>query len=415
MLRSLSVAPNLMLAAGLALAVASCAPATTPGPARTTAPPVAQTAPTLPGGSVDPNRPVVVALLAPLTAADEGAANDGNALANAARMAMVDLADPTMELRVYDTAGNPQGARSMALKAVGEGAALLLGPLFSANTGGVGDVAGAAGINVISFSTDSAVAGGPVFLSGFLPEAEAERIVGFAASRGLDRIAVFYPQTDYGSAAIRGADAAVLSSSARVVAASGYRRTFQGIQDAAEPFAGTALAAGATAILLPDSGQGLRSVGAFIDYSGLDPVEVKYLGLGQWISSSTLQEPALRGGWFPAPDPDKLDVFVSLYSARYGAQPPFIAVLGYDAVQVAGQLLADARRDGSNTPFGRAELTRIEGFQGALGPLRFEPNGLNQRAMAILEVGERSFEVLDPAPSRLGLARLGLARLGLGS
>ena len=175
MLRSLSVAPSLMLAAGLALAVAACAPTTASGPARSTAPPVAQTTPRLPEGKIDPNQPVLVALLTPLTAADEGAANLGNALANAARMAMVDLADPTMELRIYDTAGNPQGARSMAQKAVGDGAALLLGPLFSANTGGVGNVAGAAGINVISFSTDSTVAGGPVFLSGFMHAAEAKR------------------------------------------------------------------------------------------------------------------------------------------------------------------------------------------------------------------------------------------------
>ena len=214
---------------------------------------------------------------------------------------------------------------------------------------------------------------------------------------------MFYPQTDYGSAALRGTDEAVLSSSARVVAASGYPRTFEGIRNTAEPFAGAALAAGVTTILLPDSGQGLRSAGAFMDYSGLDPADVKYLGLGQWNSSATLQEPALQGGWFPAPDPDKLDTFSSLYAARFGTQPPFIAVLGYDAVQVAGQLLAGARRDGSITPFGRAELTRIEGFQGALGPLRFEPDGLNHRAMAIMEVGQRSFEVLDPAPERLGL------------
>jgi hypothetical protein len=345
----------------------------------------------------------VVALLAPLTAADQGAADAGNALANAARMAAVDLADPTMELRVYDTAGNPGTARAMAQKAVGEGAALILGPLFSANTGGVGDVAAGAGINVVSFSTDSKVAGGPVFLSGFLPESEAERIVGYAASRGRARIAVFYPQTGYGNAALRGADEAARSGSARVVLASDYTRTFQGIQDNSEPFAGAAIAAGATAVLLPDSGQGLRSASAFMDYNGLDPAEVKYLGLGQWNSSATLQEPTLQGGWFPAPDPGKLDVFSSLFSARYGAQPPFIAVLGYDAVQVAGQLLADARRDGSITPFGRNELTRIEGFQGALGPLRFKPNGLNQRAMAILEVGTRSFEVLDPAPARLDL------------
>ncbi len=403
MLRSLSIAPSLVLAAGLAFLVASCGPTTTSQGRPSTAPPTTQTTPTLREGSVDPNRPVIVALLAPLTATAEGAADVGNALANAARMAAVDLADPTMELRIYDTAGNPATARAMALKAAGEGAALILGPLFSANTRGVGDVAGSAGINVISFSTDSTAAGGPVFLSGFLPEAEAARIVGFAASRGMNRIAVFYPQTDYGNAALRGADGAVMSSGAQVVTASSYPRTFQGIQDNSAPFASAALAVGATAVLLPDSGQGLRSAGAFMDYNGLDPANVKYLGLGQWNSSVTLQEPALQGGWFPAPDPDKLDVFSRLYSARYGAQPPFIAVLGYDAVQVAGQLLADARRDGSQTPFGRNELTRIEGVQGALGPLRFQPDGLNQRAMAILEVGVRGFEVLDPAPARLGL------------
>jgi ABC-type branched-subunit amino acid transport system substrate-binding protein len=388
MLRSLSIAPGLFLAAGLALSVASCGPGTLSRSAPSTAPSGAQTDPALSAGRVDPNRPVMVALLAPLTAADEGAASVGKALANAARMAAVDLSDPSLELRVYDTGGDPQTARAMAQKAVGEGAALILGPLFGANTGGVGEVAGAAGINVISFSTDSTVAGGPVFLSGFLPESEARRIVGYAASRGLDRIAVFYPQTGYGAAALRSAEAAASSRGAGVVAAAGYSRTFQGIQDSSEPFAGAALAAGANAVLLPDREQGLRSAAAFMDYNGLDPARVK---------------PALQGGWFPAPDPNRLDSFSRLYAARHGAQPPFVAVLGYDAVQVAGQLLAEARRNGSFTPFGRAELTRAEGFQGALGPLRFEQNGLNQRAMAVLRVGARGFEVLDPAPARLDL------------
>jgi ABC-type branched-subunit amino acid transport system substrate-binding protein len=403
MLRSRSAATGLLLAIGLALSAAACSPATQSRSAPATAPSGAQTAPRLPPGQVDPTRPVVVALLAPLSAPDPGAANIGNALANAARMAAVDLSDPLLDLRIYDTGGNPQTARAVAQKAVGDGAALILGPLFGANTGGVGDVAGAAGINVVSFSTDSAVAGGPVFLSGFLPEAETRRIIGYAASRGFDRIAVFYPQTEYGAAALRGAEQAAASRGARVVAALGYSRTFQGIQDASAPFAGAALDAGASAVLLPDRDQGLRSAGSFLDYNGIDPARVKYLGLGQWNSSATMQESALRGGWFPAPDPGKADSFTRLYAARHGAAPPFIAILGYDAVQVAGQLLADARRNRSSTPFGRAELTRAEGFPGALGPLRFDPDGLNQRAMAIVAVGARGFEVIDPAPFRLDL------------
>ena len=390
---------RLFLAAGLALGLSACVQETATGPAVS----VRQTTPALPAqGGVDLSRPVMVALLAPLSSADSGAAATGTALANAARMALTDLSDPALQLRVYDTNGTPEGARAAAQAAVGEGAALILGPLFGANTPGVGQVAGAAGVNVISFSTDSAVAGGPVFLSGFLPEAEAERVVGFAAARGMGRIGVFYPRSAYGEAARRGAETAAYRSGGRVVVASAYDRTFEGIQDGAEPFAGAAEAAGVTAVLLPEGGKGLQTVGAFMDYHGLDPSVVKYMGLGQWNAGATLMEPTLRGGWFPAPDPARVDTFSGLYEARYGARPPFIAVLGYDAVQVAGQLLAEARRTGDPRPFGRAALTRPDGFQGALGPLRFGPDGLSQRAMAILEVGAGGFEIADPAPGWLG-------------
>jgi len=403
MLRSLPLAPGFLLAAGLALAAAACGPTTVSRPEPAAVPAPQPVAPAPRQGYVDPNRPVTVALLAPLTSADEGTAKIGNALANAARMAAVDLADPTMDLRFYDTAGDPETARRAAAQAVAEGAALILGPLFSSSTGAARDAAAMAGINILSFSTDTTVAGGPVFVSGFLPETEARRVVGFAASQGLDRLAVFYPQNDYGTVAIRSIGDAATSRGARVVVAMGYPRTFKGIEETAGAFTDTALAAGVTALVLPDSGQGLRTAAAYTDYGGLDPARVRYLGLGQWNSSTTLEEPALRGGWFPAPDPEKFELFANLYAARYGAQPPFIAVLGYDSVQVAGQLLADARRQRSQTPFGRVELTRFEGFQGALGPLRFEHAGTNVRALAILEVGEAGFQVLDPAPYQLDL------------
>jgi ABC-type branched-subunit amino acid transport system substrate-binding protein len=398
MIRMLLPARDLALAAGLALLAAACAPTTTSGPA----PGLPQNAPSQ-QPAVTPSGPAIVALLAPLSAADEGAVNAGQALVNAAKMAETDIADPSLQLRIYDTTGDPGRARAAAQQAVTDGARLILGPLFSASTPGVGDVAASAGINVISFSTDSKVAGGPVFVSGFLPEAEAARIVGFAASRGYDRIGVFHPMTEYGAAALRGADEGALSTGARVVVAQAYERSFQGIQDAAGPFAQAAQGAGASAILMPESGQGLRSVAAFMDYAGLAPSIVRYLGLGQWNASATLQEPALQGGWFPAPDPNRLDRFAGLYAARYGTRPPFIAVLGYDAVQVAGQLLSEARVSRQGDPFGRSALTRPEGFQGALGPLRFEQDGRNRRAMAILEVGPRGFAVIDPAPLRLDL------------
>ncbi len=407
MLRPLSrlpVLPGIACAAALAFALVSCGPTREPPPQQpATAPAQQPSDQPRAGRTVAPGGPVTVALLAPLTAQSEEAAGVGNALANAARMAATDLGERSLNLSIHDTRGTPEGARAAAEAAVGEGAALILGPLFGANTGPVAEVARGAGINAISFSSDSSVAGGPVFVSGFLPEAEAARIVGFAASRGRDRLAVFYPETDYGRAALRGAERAAGGIGARVVTASGYSRTFEGIQNSAGSFAGAARSAGANAVLLPDSGQGVRSAAAFLDYGGIDPAEVQYLGLGQWNDPEIRQEASLRGGWFPAPDPDRFEDFAGLYAARHDGRPPLVAVLGYDAVQATGQLLAEARATGSRTPFGRAELTRAQGFRGALGPFRFEPDGTSRRAMAVLRVSAEGFEVIDPAPARIDL------------
>lgn len=392
----------LALAAGLGLA--ACGPG--PDAPRRAATP--QTQPqTLPEAAgrnavVNPQRPVTVALLAPLGAAAEGAAA-GQAIVDAARMAMTDLSDPALTLSVHDTRATPDGARAAAEAAVAEGAALILGPLFGKNARGVGEVARRAGINAVSFSNDSSVAGGPVFVSGFLPENEAERIVGYAASQGHDRLAVFHPDTGYGRAGLRGAERAAGTSGARVVTSLGYPRSFEGIQNSAGSFSSAAMSAGANAVLIPDSDQALRSAVAFLDYGGLDPARVRYLGLGQWDDPATLREAALEGGWFPSPDPNRFDSFARLYAQRHGQRPPLVAVLGYDGVQIAGQLLSEARQAGSRTPFGRAELTRSRGFQGVLGPVRFEPDGSNRRAMAVLEVGAEEFRVIDPAPQQIDL------------
>ena len=104
------------------------------------------------GGSakrVEPTQPVIIALLAPSTAKNAGAAQLGLSLGNAARMAAGDLNDPLLQLRVYDTGGQAETARAAANKAIADGARLILGPLFSNNTKAVAGPAAENGIKVI--------------------------------------------------------------------------------------------------------------------------------------------------------------------------------------------------------------------------------------------------------------------------
>ncbi len=342
-----------------------------------------------------------VALLVPTGTANEGAASLADAIVNAARMAMADIGDPGLELAIYDTRGEPGPAADAASRAIADGAALIVGPLFGSSTGAVGGIAGPRGVNVISFSTDTSVAGGPVFVSGFTPEAEARRMVSFARARGIDSVGVFYPDNSYGRAALNGIQQAASAAGVQVTTQVGYARSFQGIQSSAGDFSDSVITSGSSGILLPDGGQGLRSVGAFMDYNEIASDQVQYMGLGQWNAKATLEEPALRNGWFPAPDPGAMRSFVRDYRSSYGSVPQPLAVLGYDAIQVAAQLLKGARASGEPAFDARA-ITRPQGFDGAVGPLRFRSDGTADRAMAILEVGDGVFDVVDPAPAVFG-------------
>ena len=173
-----------------ALVLASCQSATGPtaGPSRSD------------GG------PIPVALLVPGGSSD---ANDNfiaTSLENAARLAIADLGGVQIDLRVYNTQGSPQQAGAMATQAVAEGASVILGPFYALEANAAGLAVASQGINVLSFSNNTDVAGGNVFILGQTFDATARRLAGYAVSKGLDRVMVVHdpdPAGQIGKAAIQ--------------------------------------------------------------------------------------------------------------------------------------------------------------------------------------------------------------------
>ena len=382
----------LTVAVAGALAVSACTPRVTTTGGQT--PPTGSSTPTQ--GQVDVTQPVTVALLAPMSGSR--AADLGKALGNAARMAASDAGDPLLKLRIYDTGGNAGKARAAAEQAVRDGAKLIAGPLFGANTKAIRSTAAAGNVNVISFSTDSSAAGGPIYLSGFLPEKASQRILQFARTRGYGALGVFYPDTPYGRVANKGAQ----TVGGALVAATAYDRSQEGIPPAARDFAANVKATGANGLLVAESGQALNFVVSQLSQQGLSRRGYKYLGLGEWNSRSVFESTQLRGAWFPAPEPEAMNGFVNRYKKAFKDVPPPLAMLSYDGIQIAAQLLADARRTGSGDPFGARALTRPQGFRGVVGPVRFGPDGLADRGLAILQIDEGKFTVIQNAPPVLG-------------
>lgn len=366
-----------------------------------------------------------VALLVPRTGR---AAEVGQALLNAAQMAVFDVADDKFVLQPYDTKGTPDGARAAMDKALGEGAELVLGPLFADNVRAVSAQARNSGVNVVSFSTDTTVAGPNVYVMGLLLTEQAEALVRYARGQNMDRFAVLAPDTAYGramAAALRdvtaranaavvqveyfgqgGApDEAIKRLSNPQASRAALERQKQELAANPDPVAQRALQRleqiqgsgdlGFQALLLPESGQQLREIAALLPYYGIRPERVQYMGSMLWDDDSRLgQEPALVGAVFPAPSPDGNDYFTRRYSDAYGGTPPSIANVGYDATALAATL---AKRNSAEA-FDTRALTNPEGFLGVDGLFRLRTNGTAERGFAIMRVTRDGAQVVTPAP-----------------
>ena len=141
---------------------------------------------------------VKVGLILPLSAAGN-AGVAAQSMKNAAEMALAEFQNPNVQLLIKDDGGSPQGASQGTQQALGEGAEIILGPLFAASVPATAQLTRARGISVIAFSTDSSVAGRGVYLLSFLPESDVNRIVDYAAGTGKRSFAALLPDNAYGN------------------------------------------------------------------------------------------------------------------------------------------------------------------------------------------------------------------------
>ena len=79
-----------------------------------------------------------------------------------------------------------------------------------------------------------------------------------------------------------------------------------------------------------------------------------------------------------------------------GRRPSPLAGLAYEAVQAASDMLSAASQANDTTPFDAEAITDPRGHTGVAGAFRLLPDGRNQRSLAVLEVTETGFFVVDP-------------------
>jgi ABC-type branched-subunit amino acid transport system substrate-binding protein len=332
-----------------------------------------------------------IALLVPLTGPNRPI---GQAMLDAGNLALFDVSGD-FAILPRDTGSTPEGAGAAAAKAVADGTGLILGPVFGNSVASVRAETEAADVPVVAFSNDASVAGGPVFIAGFLPTEQVDRVVSYAHSRGLTKLAVLVPDTAYGTAvsteigALR--DRLALPPPRIVTLTANPKADLDTLaQDPPEM------------LMVAVGGDQLRTILAVLgDFRAAHPVQL--LGTGLWDDPSLAQIPVLTGAWYAAPIPGNFERFAGRFQQTYNYRPPRIASLAYDAVALSAAIIKGA--PGNPRPFSRDVLTKPNGFLGIDGPFRFLDSGLNERALAVLALGPNGPTTLDPPPP--GFEKLG--------
>ncbi len=364
-------------------------------PAKTSTPGATITTPAT-GSPVTASGKARIALLLPLSG---GAAPIGQAMQQAAEMALFDTGARELALSVYDSGDNATTAVEAYRKARTGGAALVLGPLFGTSATALAPLVAQGGANVVSFSNDEQAASRGVWVMGISAPPQVRRVVDHAIDAGIKRFATFAPQTPYGEQMARTLESHVAVRGGAVVATELYDPASADLMAAARRLASEtqdkAGGDGKLAILVPVAPPRLSSVLSALTAAGVDKAAVQFIGTGVWDVPGIGADPTLRGAWYAAPDPARRADFDRRFLSTYGRPPHRLATLAYDGVALAGHL-ARLKPGGD---FSAEALTNPNGWSGVDGIFRFLPDGRSERALAVIEVQSGRGVVVSPAPS----------------
>lgn len=371
-----------------------------------------------PGNNAPPGHGV--ALLAPLSGPNAAL---GPVLEAATKLALSTPGSPSLDVR--DTGGTPEGAAAAADAAIGAGAGLLLGPLTSRETAGAAPRARSAGVAMLAFTNDPAVAGPGVWTLGITPHQQVFRLVAAAHAEGRQRFAALLPDSPFGSALgtslgqacqaaglgapdirTQATGMSALSNQVRELSDYANRRGpleaqikalrearpkgwYQRVQALrARPIPPPPI----DALLLAATGDTLIEIASLLPYYDLDTSIIRVMGPSLWANPRARAGAQINGAWYAAPDPADRAGFVSRAEAAGNGAPPPIADIAYDAASVARVVAAAGG-------YSRASLERSGGFAGADGVFALERNGEVRRGLAVFAVTGGGGTIASPAPT----------------
>ena len=342
-----------------------------------------------------------VALFLPLEANSVPIKKAALSLLNAARLAYKEVKNPYMELIIYPTDGTNNTIAPAAQRAVHDKIDLIIGPLLSPSVVAIRRYTEAAGIPMLAFSNDQkSVNGGLSYLLSYLPEQNVSNIVNYAIENGHSQFGIFASNTPYGKRISDIYQQEVNGRKGRVTNAVYFNENSADFYEKAKEISEIELRPSATqptswsAIMFADRASLMMQTVPLLTRYNVSFKNSLILGTGIWNDPRILEIEELDGAVFAAPNHKTIKIFQTRYAKMFQEKALTIASLSYDAVALASGLI----KQYPNDAFSVKNITNPNGFTGVGGIFRFRNDGLSERGLSILQIKDRKFKVIIPAP-----------------
>lgn len=333
----------------------------------------------------------------------------GNAFRNAAMMALQEQDNSVLELLFFDTKGTDVGTRMAWEEARYQNPDIVIGPITATEVATIADESPNA--PVLSFTTDNTVLEGHIYTLGILIPNQIDYLVRHMCQNNQRKIAVIGPENKTGEIVMnhlmqvvnRCPDMTVDKIALYTPETTNFNETVlkivpkpidpkkKNLTEEEKILLETPIEERIDfdALLVYEDGVKLQQVISLLAYYDVTPKVVPIYGLANWQSS---RDKTLVNSYFPTTPTERSDLFTKRYTQIFGAPPPRISSLAYDAVSLIAHL---AKHKALTT----GNLTQEKGFNGVNGRFRLLSDGTNERLLEIrqFQPGLRQ-KIIDPVP-----------------
>ena len=332
----------------------------------------------------------------------------GQSLLDTMQLVIYENKDINSELFIKDTKANPSLAKKATKELVNEGVDVILGPFFSRSLKESFKIAKYKNIPIISFSNDFHVKDRGVYVMGFEPEKQINKITEYTIKKKYTRFAALLPNTKYGKRVLNTYRKTLKKNKLEISKVELYDFNTTNIEKNIQNLVGLdknpqieideetgenpieKFDPGFDVLLLIETGNLLSETVALLTYYGVDFAKVKLIGTGEWYVDNIGAEPGLLGAWFVAPNPKLWKNFNKKFFKIYNYEPIRLSSLAHDSLKSIIEIIS---KNDNLYELNYNDFESTYGFTGIDGDFKFLSDGTVERKLSILEIKEKSFKV----------------------